>query len=288
MRLTEPQIHDPSDPLILYDAYSISQIVVSTFDPAVSELTYLQHGPSSQPFLEMQVKGWTKLLSDEIATNAPSNRSEDSDVPKEGERRTHWRFVIRDMDLEVALPEWEGDLFVNGGMKDTEREEVKEKLKGRGRVVAFSEWYRKGEDWYVRQVEAEKKAALLSEKREAERKKEGKPEPVRGGNAELRKVFEEKIMGMRKRLAEGKAHYMCGNLYTIPSHYRQGAGKKLTMVGTQLADEEGIICYLDASPLGYPVYLKCGFEEVDHVEIDKGLYGGKGIHKHTGMIRQPI
>ncbi|KAF3906761.1 hypothetical protein AA313_de0204624 [Arthrobotrys entomopaga] len=285
MHLTEPQLHDPTDPLILYDAYSISQIVVSTFDPAVSELTYLQHGPSSQPFLQRQVVGWTKLLHNEIdRVKAPLENTSPVASDNNPERRTYWRFVIRDTDLEVALPEWDGDLVDNGGMGEDERKEVREKLKGRGRVVAFSEWQRMGEDWYVKYVEGKESMARAREERE----KEGKPEPVRGGNAELRGVFEGMIMGMRKRLVEGKVHYLCGNLYTMPSHYRQGAGKRLAMAGVELADEEGVMCYLDASPLGYPVYLKCGFEEVDYVEIDKGLYGGEGIHKHIGMIRQPV
>ena len=75
------------------------------------------------------------------------------------------------------------------------------------------------------------------------------------------------------------------NLLTDPSYWRRGLGTKLTKILTSQADKEGATCYLDASPLGYPIYLKCGFEEVDIVEIDKSKYGGKGIHRHVGMIR---
>ena len=75
------------------------------------------------------------------------------------------------------------------------------------------------------------------------------------------------------------------NLFTLPSHGRRGCGHELTKVIFPRVDAENGICYLDASPMGYAVYLRCGFVEVDVVEIDKGEYGGSGIHQHVGMLR---
>ena len=53
------------------------------------------------------------------------------------------------------------------------------------------------------------------------------------------------------------------------------------------ADAEQAICCLQASPKGYGLYKKLGFQEIDHLEIDMAKYGGEGIHKHVTMIRYP-
>ena len=57
------------------------------------------------------------------------------------------------------------------------------------------------------------------------------------------------------------------------------------------ADREGRLCYLSASPMGYGLYKKLGFQEVDGpdgaVEIDCASWGGQGTHRHVAMIRYP-
>lgn len=75
------------------------------------------------------------------------------------------------------------------------------------------------------------------------------------------------------------------NIYTLPSHSRQGAGVKLTQAVMSIAEKGPTIYYLEATPMGYGVYLKCGFEEVDHIELDLTPYGGSGLYRHFAMIR---
>lgn len=53
------------------------------------------------------------------------------------------------------------------------------------------------------------------------------------------------------------------------------------------ADRNGKPVCLDASPAGFPLYEKLGFEKAGEIEIGLGLYGGSGIHRHIGMRRYP-
>ncbi len=48
-----------------------------------------------------------------------------------------------------------------------------------------------------------------------------------------------------------------------PAKQRLGAGSALVRWGVELADREGLPAYLEASPKGYPVYRKQGFEPID-------------------------
>ena len=58
------------------------------------------------------------------------------------------------------------------------------------------------------------------------------------------------------------------------------------------ADREGRICFLCASPVGYGLYRKLGFEEVGGpgsiVEVDRSEWGGSGVHRHIAMVRYPV
>ena len=76
-----------------------------------------------------------------------------------------------------------------------------------------------------------------------------------------------------------------------PSHRRLGLATKLLNIGLKKADEEGLACYLSASPMGVPLYQKCGFKEVGRLSIDLEEFGGmeyRGVeHVHVGMIRPP-
>lgn len=50
--------------------------------------------------------------------------------------------------------------------------------------------------------------------------------------------------------------------------------------GIDRADEEGMPCFLTASPMGAPVYRKLGFEDVGRLEFGMVDYGGEGSHVH--------
>lgn len=54
-----------------------------------------------------------------------------------------------------------------------------------------------------------------------------------------------------------------GILACKPDRQRLGAGSALVRLGTELADELNLPCRLEASPVGYGLYRKFGFEDVD-------------------------
>ena len=81
-------------------------------------------------------------------------------------------------------------------------------------------------------------------------------------------------------------------LHTHPSHQGRGAGAHLVNWGTDLADKNGLQCYLESSPAGYPLFQKCNFEDVTEMEIELNQYKKNGYgqykYKHLVMIRPPI
>ncbi|KAI9737915.1 MAG: hypothetical protein M1834_009285 [Cirrosporium novae-zelandiae] len=74
-------------------------------------------------------------------------------------------------------------------------------------------------------------------------------------------------------------------LCTDPKYQHRGAGTALVKWGCEKADEKGLPCYVEASMTGYPIYRSCGFEDLERLELDLGLYGGKGMDCHVCMIR---
>ncbi|RYP57078.1 hypothetical protein DL769_009711 [Monosporascus sp. CRB-8-3] len=60
-----------------------------------------------------------------------------------------------------------------------------------------------------------------------------------------------------------RAHIQLEILGVSPTHQRQGYGGALVKWGTELADELGVECYLDASQVGRPLYAANGYIEQD-------------------------
>ena len=88
-----------------------------------------------------------------------------------------------------------------------------------------------------------------------------------------------------------KAFPVLDIIHTHPSHQRCGAGTALVKWGTDLADRQRLQCYLEASPIGYPLFRKADFEDVAEMEIDLNKHReGRGHrkYKHVVMVRPPI
>ena len=57
--------------------------------------------------------------------------------------------------------------------------------------------------------------------------------------------------------------------------------------GLEAADKAGAQTYIEASPLGLPLYLRHGWEQVDEMVIDLRPYGGEGIERNPALMREP-
>ncbi|KAH7030041.1 acyl-CoA N-acyltransferase [Macrophomina phaseolina] len=102
-----------------------------------------------------------------------------------------------------------------------------------------------------------------------------------------RDFFGSYLTRVRRELGK-TPHYFLNLLITHPNHYRRGAGSMLIRWGTQKADNAGLICFLEASQAGRPLYKRHGFEDRETTEFDLAKYGGTGVDKNTTMIRQPV
>lgn len=57
--------------------------------------------------------------------------------------------------------------------------------------------------------------------------------------------------------------------------------------GTTKADAWGSRIYLEATDVGYPVYINHGFRPVEEVILDRAQFGGEGSESFVIMIRDP-
>lgn len=77
-------------------------------------------------------------------------------------------------------------------------------------------------------------------------------------------------------------------LHTHPLHQRKGAGAQLVRWGTDMADNEGFPCYVEASRSALKIFGDRNFEDVTALSINLGKYrDGYGPYSHTIMIRPP-
>ena len=74
-------------------------------------------------------------------------------------------------------------------------------------------------------------------------------------------------------------------LDTLPAHQRRGAGTQLVKWGAAVADQHGLPSYLEASPAGYQLYRKFGFEDLENIDMDLTRWGVEGTHRFVCMIR---
>ena len=77
-------------------------------------------------------------------------------------------------------------------------------------------------------------------------------------------------------------------VHTHPAHQGKGAGVQLVRWGTEVADSEGLQCYLESSPTALSLFQFCGFQDITEMGLNLGIYrAGKSEYKHTIMLRPP-
>ena len=78
------------------------------------------------------------------------------------------------------------------------------------------------------------------------------------------------------------------NLFgTHPKAQRRGAGTLLMAWVIELADQEGLPCWVTGSPAATPLYKKFGFQVVEEIVVPLPASVGGGTYTHTCMIREP-
>lgn len=76
-------------------------------------------------------------------------------------------------------------------------------------------------------------------------------------------------------------------LCVLPSYQRRGIGDMLVREGLAFADRDGARTYVEASPMGLPLYLRHGWKEVDENVIDMRRYGLDRIESGKCLMRAP-
>ncbi|KAK2741544.1 hypothetical protein FQN55_008299 [Onygenales sp. PD_40] len=93
--------------------------------------------------------------------------------------------------------------------------------------------------------------------------------------------------GKKKPEEEEKRNWppVLGGIATLPAYQRLGVGSAIVKYGTDIADEANAPCWLEASPEGYPLYKKFGFEDKMQFTFDLEKYGSDYQNTCVGMWR---
>ncbi|KAH8598234.1 hypothetical protein B0O99DRAFT_670082 [Bisporella sp. PMI_857] len=121
---------------------------------------------------------------------------------------------------------------------------------------------------------------------------EGQNFPVRDG---LASSFYGKQWKVWREWAEGKCHILVNGLFTLPKFQRRGVATALMKWGEEMADREGIVSFLLATPWAHGLYKHIGFKDFDHADLKLGEWAlgpedesyGWGLYRLWFMIRLP-
>jgi len=118
---------------------------------------------------------------------------------------------------------------------------------------------------------------------------EEKPEEKRDWGPDTNvEALDEFIGALTKKRTEvmgGNPFWHLELLDTHPSYERRGVGSQLVKWGTDRADEDGLPAWLEATPTGYGLYIRHGFEGVGDLISDLTKHGGQGLYKTVFMLR---
>lgn len=144
-----------------------------------------------------------------------------------------------------------------------------------GRPVGFAVWRMYTRDRSEEDLAAEAKAAEA----------EGFPP---NGDQKMMMDFFGAVNAAKKKNLGGRAYVLLHILATDPMHHRRGIGALQLKWGLDEADRLGLPAYLEASPMGRPLYAKWGFESLGRLDFDAAPYGGGQEMDHTVMLRPAV
>jgi GNAT superfamily N-acetyltransferase len=88
----------------------------------------------------------------------------------------------------------------------------------------------------------------------------------------------------KRKYLGNRPYFVLDTLCTLARHERKGAGSMLVRWGCDRADEAGVEAYLEASPLGAPMYARHGFVRQEEIELDLRKFGGDEVLKFIVSI----
>jgi len=107
-----------------------------------------------------------------------------------------------------------------------------------------------------------------------------------GGPAQA-EVYNEITVHYRATVGE-RRHYVLQVMATHPSFQGKGAGSALLRHVTKIADEEGMLSYVDSSPQSMRVYDKFGWKALGRVKFPEPSTGAEEEPVYaTMMLREP-
>ncbi|EAS33305.3 uncharacterized protein CIMG_04329 [Coccidioides immitis RS] len=148
-----------------------------------------------------------------------------------------------------------------------------------GKLAGIAQWnLHLDPNWHLKDEKKEEEGGADSQD------KKNKNFPP-GANVEACEEFFGWMYGARKRIMGGQKFLLLALLITRPEFQGRGVGSALLKDGLAVADKYNIPVWLEASPRGYPVYKKFGFQDVEHFDLDLSKYGGSTVSRTVGMLR---
>jgi GNAT superfamily N-acetyltransferase len=100
------------------------------------------------------------------------------------------------------------------------------------------------------------------------------PEPYEETDPRVYEAVFGQFNQSKREILGTRPYYALDTLVTHPNHHRRGAGAMLTQWGCEEADKKDVEAYLEASPMGEPLYARYGFQRVKVVSVDLREFGG--------------
>lgn len=99
-------------------------------------------------------------------------------------------------------------------------------------------------------------------------------EPYPESDPRVWNTFFTQLYQNKREIMGTRPYYALDTLITHPRHHRRGAGGLLVQWGCEQADVKGVEAYLEASPMGAPLYERYGFQRIKMMSLDLRDFGG--------------
>ncbi|KAH6680722.1 acetyltransferase [Halenospora varia] len=128
------------------------------------------------------------------------------------------------------------------------------------------------EDLEAEEEKVEQAVVLPPTDRGLEGEKTEKKEKPKGIQR-LEDITNSSMMQWSSKLSpEGSKNMILCAITVHPSYQGKGVGKALINWGLEIADKEGVYCWVHASEAGWRVFERLGFAEVGRLEVDLDVY----------------